>query len=62
MKNKQRYPVIETQLNFKLSNQLKERIEKYAAANEMSVSVAIRKILNEKLAEVEQVERKSIEE
>ncbi len=58
MKNTAAYQIGETQLNFKLSNELKEKLERYANKNKLSVSMVIRLAVVEKIEEDEQVERK----
>jgi len=61
MKNTAAYQIGETQLNFKLSNELKEKIERYAVKNKLSVSMVIRLAVSEKIEEderEEQTERK----
>lgn len=62
MKSKPRISLTEEAILLNMPRKLKERVEQYADKRGMAVSVAIRSLLDEKLTEVEQVERKSIEE
>lgn len=54
MKDSSPFQIAETQLNFKLSEDLKKKIQRYAKKNRMTVSMAIRLIVDKWINDEEQ--------
>ncbi len=54
MKDSSPFQIAETQLNFKLSEDLKKKIQRYAKKNKMTVSMAIRLIVDKGISEEEE--------